>query len=105
MAFPIGAAVLDFCVLAIAEKDDTYGYALNQALVDTLSLSESTLYPVLRRLKKNNFLKTYDKEFDGRNRRYYSITEEGRKELQQYRKDWKEYKNVIDGVVGGEEDE
>lgn len=105
MAFPIGALVLDFCVLAVVEKEDTYGYELNQVLMNTLSLSESTLYPVLRRLKKNHFLTTYDKAFDGRNRRYYSITEEGRKELKHYRKDWKIYKDLIDEVVGGGEND
>ena len=105
MAFPIGAAVLVFCVLSIVAKEDTYGYELNQALMETLNISESTLYPVLRRLKKSEYLATYDKEFDGRNRRYYSITDEGRKELEKYRMDWKEYKDIIDRVVRGDDND
>lgn len=96
---------MDFCVLSIVAKEDTYGYELNQALMETLNISESTLYPVLRRLKKSEYLATYDKEFDGRNRRYYSITDEGRKELEKYRMDWKEYKDIIDRVVRGDDND
>lgn len=101
MAFPIQAQILDFCVLAHLKKGDTYGYELNQALMNTLELSESTLYPVLRRLKKENYLKTYDEAFDGRNRRYYSLTDEGYDILKKYHNDWKEYKERIDSLVGG----
>lgn len=101
MIFTVQAQILDFCVLAHLSKGDTYGYELNQALVDTLNLSESTLYPVLRRLSKDGFLDTYDEAFDGRNRRYYTITEKGKVLLEEYQGTWLEYKGRIDSLVGG----
>lgn len=101
MIFPVQAQILDFCVLAHLSKGDTYGYELNQALVDTLELSESTLYPVLRRLSKDGLLNTYDEAFDGRNRRYYTITENGKSILYNYMNIWEEYKKRIDSLTGG----
>ena len=60
MAFQIGSALLDACVLAVLDKEDTYGYMLTQNVKDIIDISESTLYPVLRRLQKDNALTTYD---------------------------------------------
>ncbi len=102
MAFQIGAALLDACVLAVLEKKDVYGYELTLQLKDYLAVSESTLYPVLRRLQKEEYLITYDEPYNGRNRRYYSITEQGRLKLLQYRYDWKEYKTNIDKFMMGD---
>ena len=101
MIFPVQAQILDFCVLAHLAKGDTYGYELNQALVGPLELSESTLYPVLRRLSKDGFLDTYDEAYDGRNRRYYTITDSGKNILSEYTVTWNEYKRRIDTLVGG----
>ncbi|MEG1009806.1 MAG: PadR family transcriptional regulator, partial [Clostridia bacterium] len=78
MSFQLGSAILDACVLAILDKEDTYGYILTQQVKEVVDISESTLYPVLRRLQKNNYLITYDKAFQGRNRRYYQITNLGK---------------------------
>ena len=82
MVFQLGSALLDTCVLAVLSKEDTYGYVLTQRVKDVMDISESTLYPVLRRLQKNNCLETYDRPFQGRNRRYYGITPEGKRRLQ-----------------------
>ena len=60
MVFPIGAALLDACVLAALSRADAYGYSLTQQIKQTVDVSESTLYPVLRRLQKEGFLNTYD---------------------------------------------
>ena len=77
MTFQIGSVLLDACVLAILAKEDTYGYRLTQQIKETLGVSESTLYPVLRRLQKEELLETYDVAVMGRNRRYYRLTDEG----------------------------
>ena len=69
---------------------------MKQAIV----VSESTLYPVLRRLQKENFCKTYDEPYQGRNRRYYSITEEGRAKLEEYKLQWIDYKTAIETFLG-----
>ena len=91
-AFSIGATLLDAMVLALLTKEDTYGYQITKDIQEHFAVSESTLYPVLRRLQKNGSLTTYQ----GRNRRYYRITVSGRALLDQYRKDWLTYKQQVD---------
>ena len=77
MVFNTGAALLDAIVLSVVSRDveGTYGYKITQDVRQVIELSESTLYPVLRRLQKDGFLTTYDQPYQGRNRRYYHITE------------------------------
>ena len=97
MVFNTGAALLDAIVLAAVQKEPegTYGYKITQEARGVLELSESTLYPVLRRLQKDECLETYDMEFGGRNRRYYKITEKGRKQLMLYCQEWINYSGKI----------
>jgi len=101
MNFQVGAALLDACVLAILSREDAYGYVLTQNVKEILNVSESTLYPVLRRLQKEDYLTTYDMPFDGRNRRYYQITDEGKEKLGEYLKEWDEYKGKVDKIISG----
>lgn len=106
MGFQIGSALLDACVLSVLSKGDTYGYILTQTMKRVMDISESTLYPVLRRLQKENYLRTYDQPFQGRNRRYYAITSEGKEKYELYKRDWIIYKNQIDELLcGGNKDE
>lgn len=106
MIFQLGSALLDACVLAVLSEEDAYGYSLTQRVKSVLDISESTLYPVLRRLQKEKHLATYDKPFQGRNRRYYAITESGRARLEEYREEWDIYKKKIDSLLtGGGENE
>ena len=97
MVFNTGAALLDAIVLAVVSKEveGTYGYKITQEVRQVIELSESTLYPVLRRLQKDECLETYDMEFGGRNRRYYKITEKGRKQLMLYCQEWRSYSGKI----------
>lgn len=101
MIFSVTAALLDALVLAIVEKGDTYGYEITHILRESLDVSESTLYPVLRRLQKDECLEIYDREFSGRNRRYYRIKDKGRQQLDLYRREWSVYKNKISDIVEG----
>lgn len=101
MIFQLGSILLDACVLSVLSKNDMYGYVLTQNLKEIIDISESTLYPVLRRLQKDDCLTTYDKPFQGRNRRYYAITEDGVKRLSLYLNEWNIYKNKIDKILGG----
>lgn len=106
MNFPVAAKLLDACVLGIINKGDTYGYDLYQRIGSTLDVSESALYPVLRRLSKNDLLETYDVPFDGRNRKYYKITETGKSQLYAFREDWSEHKISVEKIlIGGNDDE
>ena len=97
MVFNTGAALLDAIVLAAVsgETEGTYGYKITQDVRQVLEVSESTLYPVLRRLQKDGCLDTYDQEYAGRNRRYYRITEAGMVQLNLYKAEWKNYSTKI----------
>ena len=99
-AFSIGATLLDAMVLAILSQADTYGYQITKDIQAHFAVSESTLYPVLRRLQKNGSLITYDQPYQGRNRRYYQITPAGRDLLEQYRQDWITYQEQVNFFLG-----
>lgn len=88
--------LLEACVLTLLSRGESYGYQLIRDLGPVMAISESTLYPVLRRLQKNGSLTTYDRPYQGRNRRYYRITVSGRALLEQYRKEWLNYKQQVD---------
>lgn len=101
MSFPISAALLDAIVLAIVAREGTYGYKITQDIRAVMDISESTLYPVLRRLLKAGALETYDEAVDGRMRRYYKITPQGRIQLVQYLSDWAAYRDRIETIFFG----
>ncbi|PWG00613.1 PadR family transcriptional regulator [Levilactobacillus bambusae] len=103
MAIPISSDLLDGCVLALLKQEDYYGYALTRRVKEVLPISESTLYPVLRRLKKNQWLTTYDQPYQGRNRRYYQLTPAGNDQLRLIQQEWHQYRQAIDQLMGGEE--
>ncbi len=102
MVFNTGSALLDAVVLSIVSKEGTYGYKITQDVRTIVDVSESTLYPVLRRLQKDGYLETYDMEFQGRNRRYYKITNDGVILLDKYRSEWITYKKSVDQILLGQ---
>ena len=101
MFFSVGAALLDACVLSALREEDAYGYVLTQTLKGTIEISESTLYPVLRRLQKDEFLATYDVPWQGRNRRYYKITDKGLTMAVEYRDAWTDFRGRVDRLILG----
>lgn len=103
MIFNTGAALLDAIVLSVVAKEEegTYGYKITQDVRKGIDVSESTLYPVLRRLQKDTCLETYDQQIDGRNRRYYRITDQGKDKLKMYREEWDVYTQRIDSLLKG----
>lgn len=100
MVFNTGSALLDAVVLAVVSKsiEGTYGYRITQDVRAVIEISESTLYPVLRRLQKDECLEVYDQAFDGRNRRYYKLTEKGRVQLNLSRGEWGNYSRKISRI-------
>ena len=102
MGFITGSALLDAVVLSVVSMEGTYGYKITQDVRQVMDVSESTLYPVLRRLQKDGFLETYDMEFQGRNRRYYKITSNGMILLDKYRSEWLSYKSNVDKILMGQ---
>jgi PadR family transcriptional regulator PadR len=105
MVFNTGASLLDAIVLAVIsrEREGTYGYRITQEVRRALEVSESTLYPVLRRLQKDGCLMAYDREYGGRNRRYYKLTDRGAAQLQMYQGEWINYSTKITRLFEGRE--
>ncbi len=101
MVFQLGAGLLDACVLSVLDRGDTYGYVLTQSVKEVVDISESTLYPVLRRLQKDGLLTTYDQPISGRLRRYYAITAGGREALTNYREAWVEFQKKVGWLLNG----
>lgn len=99
MAFKIESNLLDACALAILNRGDTYGYEITQEMKKAVNVSESTLYPVLRRLQQDKLCFTYDQPYQGRNRRYYSITPEGQAKLEEYKRMWTNYRDSIEFLL------
>ncbi len=90
--------LLEACVLAVLTGGDSYGYQLIKDIGTCVSISESTLYPILKRLETGNMLDVYSVEHSGRLRRYYKITETGTSRLSDFREEWKEVVAVYDFI-------
>ena len=106
MVFNTTAALLDGIVLAVVakEEDGTYGYKITHEVKNIIDISESTLYPVLRRLQKDQYLSVYDMQCDGRNRKYYKITADGHSLLDRTKSEWNDYSKKLDLIFNGEEE-
>lgn len=94
--------LLDACVLTVIEGGDTYGYSLTQKAVELLGVSESSLYPVLRRLEQQGCFETYNAEYGGRLRKYYRMTSKGRERLEGMRADMNELHRIIEFIMGND---
>ena len=99
MAFAMSPQLLDGCVLAVLSRGDAYGYNLTQQMKARLDISESALYPVLRRLQRDGLLSVYDRPYQGRNRRYYAITPVGRTQLDNRRRDWAAFRDGVEELM------
>jgi PadR family transcriptional regulator, regulatory protein PadR len=91
--------MLDACVLSVINKEDSYGYKIAQEAMKVIEVSESTLYPVLRRLEASGSLETYNVEHNGRLRKYYKITPSGKTKLAQFKAEWIKTKRIIDFIL------
>ncbi|MQS76179.1 PadR family transcriptional regulator [Companilactobacillus halodurans] len=101
MAIQVSTEILEGSVLALLTKKDYYGYAITREIKKIFPISESTMYPILRRLKNEDWLSTYDEAFEGRNRRYYQITDLGREQLVKIKNNWQELKAATDAILEG----
>ena len=101
--FQLGSGLLDGCVLAVLAREDAYGYSLTQDIKQLIPVSESTLYPVLRRLQSEHLLTTYDQSHSGRNRRYYRITDSGHSRLRDTQTAWTSFKTGVDSLLSMDE--
>lgn len=101
MTFPVNGAMMDLLVLSVIEEGDAYGYQISQIVKRAATIKDSSLYPILRRLQENGYVETYDRQFQGRNRRYYKITSQGRLFREQLADEWNRYKTIIDDIIKG----
>lgn len=93
--------MVDVCILSILARGDSYGYQLIKDIAPLMALSESTLYPVLRRLEAGGYLTVYSVEHNSRLRKYYAITDEGRQKIADFLGEWAEVKRVYDFIAQG----
>lgn len=82
--------ILDACVLAVLERGESYGYQLVKDICQFIEITESTLYPILRRLETAEMVSTHSVEHNGRLRKYYCITPKGSERITELMDDWKE---------------
>lgn len=78
MTFTLNTPMFDFLVLSIIAEGDAYGYQISQIIKRVSDTKDSALYPILKKLQENGYVETYDQQFQGRNRKYYKITQSGK---------------------------
>ena len=86
--------LLDVCVLAAIKDADSYGYKIIKDMKPYITLSESTLYTILKRLETAHMLTVHTVEHGGRLRKYYHITREGLRRIEEFKEDWKEILSI-----------
>ena len=99
MDIQLKRGLLDVCVLAATAKQDSYGYQIIRDVSPYVEISESTLYPILRRLECSGLLSAYSMEHNGRLRKYYRITPAGRQRLNEFAVEWRELMKIYDFVT------
>lgn len=100
MNVQIKRGILDYLVLAILKDEDYYGYILLNEVSKYINVSDFALYPILRRLEKDHCLSSYSRNYNGRIRKYYSITPLGLEKLKEAKSDWEIIKNVFLKING-----
>ena len=90
MDIQLKRGLLDVCVLAAIKNEDSYGSKILMDVKPYIELSESTLYTILKRLEGAKMLTVWTAEYDGRLRKYYRITELGRRRIEEFNQDWQE---------------
>ena len=96
--------LLDVCVLAAIKNEDSYGYQIIKDIKPYVDISESTLYPILRRLETAELLTVRSAEHNGRLRKYYRITKAGLERIEAFKAEWAEIMNIYQFVVKEETD-
>ena len=94
--------LIEICVLAAIRKQDSYGYQIIKDISPYLSISESTLYPILKRLESNGNLTVYSIEHNGRLRKYYQITQAGMDKIEDFKQEWNKLQKAYDFIAGEE---
>ena len=103
MDIQLKRGMLDVCVLAAIQNEDSYGYKIIKDLAPDIELSESTLYTILKRLESAQMLTVYSMEHGGRLRKYYHSTDRGRERIEEFKREWREVMAMYRFVTRGGE--
>lgn len=98
--------VLELCVLSLLNRRDCYGYELVEYISKFINISEGTIYPLLRRFRKDGYVTTYLQESpEGPPRKYYKITDEGQKAFKELLEEWEAFSIRVNKIIRGELDD
>ena len=100
MNAPFKKGALDICVLSQLAQGDKYGYELTERISEEMSIASGTLYPILRKLKADEYVTTYLVESEsGPARKYYKLTEKGYRYQEELLKEWKEFIEAVERLI------
>ena len=99
MDIQLKRGLLEICVLAAIKNEESYGYRIIKDVAPFVEISESTLYPILRRLEAGELLTVRSAEHNGRLRKYYRITAAGRERLADFAREWGEMMAIYQFVM------
>lgn len=92
--------LLENCVLAALREGDAYGYKIIKDISPHIAISESTLYPILKRLEQNGCVREYSVVYNGRLRKYYSLMPRGQEQIKAFLEDWRSVMKAYDFIAG-----
>ena len=93
--------LLEVCILSVINREDSYGYQIIKDVSSCVEITESTLYPILKRLESSGCLTTYSVAHNGRLRKYYRITSIGKRKIEEFLGDWQELIGIHDFILAG----
>lgn len=105
MDIQLKKGLLEFCVLAALYRSDSYGYQIIKDVSTCIEISESTLYPILKRLETDSYLNTYSVEHNSRLRKYYQITDKGKEHMNEFLNEWQQVMKIYYFIKGEYEHE
>lgn len=101
MNIQLKKGLLDVCVLSVLSRGESYGYKILKDLSTYVDLSESTLYPILRRLETSKCVTVKSTEHEGRLRKMYTITEAGKQQIMEFLNNWKDVETIYQYIKEG----
>ena len=104
MDIQLKRGLLDVCVLAAIKSEDSYGYQIIKDIKPYIDISESTLYPILRRLEAADMLTVRSAEHNGRLRKYYHIEVAGLQRIEDFKEEWKQIMSIYSFVTREEKE-
>ena len=105
MEIQLKKGLLEYCVLASLVKKDSYGYQIIKETSQCIQISESTLYPILKRLESHQFVETYSVEHNGRLSKYFKITDLGKERIQDFLESWQQVESIYQYIKEASSDE